>query len=111
MPWEIISSVGVSLHYWCGWQRFGILLRNLPQNICGAPKQELRSRYEEIPQSDFEKLCVLSDERNWLRKALQCQKEDVSSLKSSAICQNEVLSLKNSATCQKEDSFVVAGRD
>ena len=61
--------------------------RNLPQNICGAPKQELRSRYEEIPQSDFEKLCVLSDERNWLRKSsAKCQDEDESS-KSPAKCQ------------------------
>ena len=62
----IFSWCFIALLVW--WQRFGILLRNLPQNICGAPKQELISRYEEIPQSVFEKLCVLSEEKSGFKK-------------------------------------------
>ena len=62
----IFSWCFIALLVW--WQRFGILLRNLPQNICGAPKHELISRYEEIPQSVFEKLCVLSEEKSGFKK-------------------------------------------
>ena len=67
----IISSVGVSLHYWCGVQLFGIWICYLPQNILWSPEAEITQSYRGYPSICLGKALQFVRRKICLRKALQ----------------------------------------